>query len=119
MAEILEYTLVFMVSTLFVGGSIATYTTFSSWASGLQFHEAFSVISGLATQALSNGSSRATIDLPASTIQCHDGALALSSKSTSSSQSFPTNCDFSFSLEAGAHTLAFTERSTQLSLAVS
>jgi len=119
MAEILEYTLVFMVSTLFVSGSLATYNTFSSWASGLQFHEAFSVISGLATQALSNGSSRATISLPASTIQCHDGSLSLSSQSISSSQSFPTNCNFSFALEGGAHTLTFTEESAQLSLAVS
>ncbi len=119
MSEIIEYTLVFMVSTLFVSGSLATYNTFSSWAAGLQFHEAFSVISGLATQALSNGSSRATISLPTSTIQCHDGSLSLASKSSSLSSTFPTSCNFSFTLEGGAHTLAFTVESTQLSLAVS
>ncbi len=119
MAEILEYTLVFLVSTLFVSGSVVTYNSFSSWASGLQFHEAFSVISSLASQAMSNGSSRTTINLPTSSIQCHGGSLTLSSKSSSLSQSFPTDCSFSFNLERGAHTLIFTQESTQLSLSVS
>jgi len=118
MAEILEYTLVFLVSTLFVTGSVATYNSFSSWASELQFHEAFKVITGLATQAMSNGSSLATMSLPTATIQCLDGSLTLSTKSSSASQSLPTGCSFSFNLEVGAHTLAFTEKSSQLSLSV-
>jgi hypothetical protein len=118
MAEILEYTLVFLVSTFFVTGSVATYNSFSSWASELQFHEAFSIVSGLVTQALSNGSSRATINLPASTIQCHDGSLTLSTKSSSATKSVLTGCSFSVSLEGGPHTLAFTVSSTQLSLSV-
>jgi hypothetical protein len=118
MAEILEYTLVFMVSTLFVTGSVATYNSFSSWASELQFHEAFGAISGLATQALSNGSSRGTMNLPQSTVQCYGGSMTFGTKSFSSTQNFPANCSFSVNLEAGVHTLAFTGESSELSLTV-
>jgi hypothetical protein len=118
MAEILEYSLVFMVSTLFVTGSVATYNSFSSWASELQFHEAFSAISGLANQALSNGTSRGTMNLPPSTVQCYGGSLTFQTKSFSATQNFPATCSFSVNLEAGVHILAFTGESTVLRLTV-
>jgi hypothetical protein len=118
MAEILEYTLVFMVSTLFVTGSVATYNSFSSWASELQFHEAFSAIVGLAAQALTNGTSRGTMNLPYSTIQCFGGSLTFETKSFSATQNFAAGCNFLVNLGTGTHTMAFAGGSSLLSLSV-
>jgi hypothetical protein len=52
MTEVTEYSLVFMVSTLFVAGSLATYNSFSSLETQIQFRADFVALSNLASQAI-------------------------------------------------------------------
>lgn len=118
MTEIVEYTLVVMVSTLFVAGSVVAYNSFSAFESGLQLRAAFAAVSGLASQAIENGSSRGTMTLPDSTISCAGGSLSLSSGASTEGQSVPIACDFAVKVTGGSHVLRFSERYSHLVLSV-
>ncbi len=118
MVEILEYCLVVMVSTLFIAGSVATYGSFSSFESALQQKAAFAAVSGLASRAIQNGTSEATLSLPSSTIGCEGGSLSLSSGTFDGRQTMPVACDFSINVTQGPHLVRFTEVSDLLSLSV-
>ena len=119
MAEILEYCLVFLVSMLFVAGSVATYGSFSGFASGLQFRVASSSISRIAAEALANGTAAATVTVPPSTLACRGAVLTFASGTLSSSVNIPGGCDFSFSLSGGEHSLGFSYGRQQLTATVS
>ncbi len=118
MTEIIEYSLVIMVSTLFVGGSVVAYASFSSFESGLQLRATFTAVSGLAARALDNGSSEATLVLPDSTIMCVGNSLSVSSGTSTEGQTVAASCDFYFRVNAGSHVLHFTELSSRLVLSV-
>ena len=118
MTEILEYSLVIMVSTLFVVGSVVTYSSFASFMSGLQLRLASASISRLAADAVENGSASGALDVPPSTISCQGGELNLASGGLTEGQGFPVNCDFSLKLQGGTHTFGFLFESQQLSLMV-
>jgi hypothetical protein len=119
MAEIVEYTLVVMVSVLFVSGSIATYDSFSAFESSLQFRADSAALARLASQAALNGSSEATLTLPSSTLGCQGGELKFTSGTFSAVQGVPLACDFTASLTAGAHPVRFYGNGSELELAVS
>lgn len=118
MTEIVEYSLVVMVSTLFVGGSVVAYNSFSSFESGLQLRATFAAVSSLATQAIENGSSRASITLPDSAISCHGGSLSVTSGTATEGQDVPASCDFYVRVGGGPHIIRFREVSSQLELSV-
>lgn len=118
MTEVVEYALVVMMSSLFVAGSVITYSSFSSFESGLQFNAAFAAVSGLASQALRNGSARAYLTLPGSVIRCAGGELSISSGTMVDSQSFPVACDFTVGVLQGTHVVLFKEVSSRLSMMV-
>ena len=107
-----------MVSTLFVAGSIATYDSFSSFETGLQFRADFAAVSGLVTQAIERGNSSATMTLLTSTFSCHRGSLTLSSGSSTEGLVVPVGCDFLVTTKEGAHVVGFTLQSSQLILTV-
>ena len=118
MTEIIEYSLVVMVSTLFVAGSVLTYSSFSAFESNLQVRAAFATISGLVSQALESGNSSATLSLPSSTIRCEGGSLSISAGPTNVGESIPAACNFVVNIDSGAHSLLFSKRSSGLYLAV-
>ena len=107
MAEILEYCLVIMVSTLFVAGSVATYDAFSGSASALEFSLATSSISKLAADAIANGSATGAVAVPASTLRCEDGALSLTSGTLAGGVQLPAACDFTLAVQGGVRSFSF------------
>ena len=118
MTEVVEYSLVVMVSTLFVAGSVMTYDSFSSFESGLQFRADFAAVSDLVSQAVHRGSSSATISLPTSTFRCQDGSLTMTSGSSVDSLLVPEGCDFVLEVKGGSHVVDFIVQSSQLLLKV-
>lgn len=119
MTEIVEYSLVVMVSTLFIAGSVITYNSFSSFESGLQLRAAFAAVSGLASQAIVNGTSRASLTLPASIIRCEGGSLSLSTGTATERERAPMACDFVAPFNGGSYVLEFSTLSSRLVLSVS
>jgi hypothetical protein len=119
MAEIFEYCLVVMASTLFVAGSVAAYGSFTAFASGLQFRVESSAIARLASDALAGGAASGTFTVPASTISCHGGVLTVSSGGMVDARPVPAGCDFAVSVQGGVHTFEFAYRSGGLSAEVS
>jgi hypothetical protein len=118
MAELVEYSLIVMVSLLFVAGSVVTYSSFSALESQLQFSGASAEVTGLASQAVENGTSSASLSLPMSTIRCDDGLLTISSGQMTREQDLPVVCNFSLPVSSGPHLLRFTVTSSRLVLLV-
>ena len=118
MAELLEYSLVVLVSTLFVSGSVATYNSFASFESHVQFGAEVSAVSNMVSVAIRNGTSRAELSLPGSTILCDSGNLTVASGSMTAALAVPLACHFSATLGPGLHVVTFTRLGTALALAV-
>jgi hypothetical protein len=118
MAELVEYSLIVMVSVLFVAGSVMTYNSFSALESQLKFGGAYAAVTGLASQAVENGSSSGSLSLPMSTIKCEDGLLTVSSGQMSREQDLPVACDFNLHVSPGPHLLRFAVTSSRLILLV-
>ncbi len=114
--EILEYSLVFLVSSIFISGSAAAYANFSAMQADLRLRATFAEVSTLAGEALDTGSSRGTVDLPGAVIACRDGTLSVSSGPTVMEQSIPGSCDFEVRLSSGSHQVAFSGSYSGLSL---
>jgi len=119
MAESVEYALVVMVSTLFVAGSVVTYTSFSTFEAGAQFSAEFHAVYALASAAVVNGSSRESLSLPASTIRCDSESLAIKAGSFNQSAQVEVPCSFAVTVPQGLHTLSFSLGSSGLDLVVS
>jgi uncharacterized protein (UPF0333 family) len=118
MAEVVEYTLVVLVSVLFVGGSAYVYTSFASIESQAQLRAASATVSALVDEAVRNGSSLATISLPSSTISCTAETLRLSTSSATDAIASPLACDFEVTVTGGAHTIQFFSSHSQLTIRV-
>ena len=119
MAESVEYALVVMASTLFVAGSVLTYTSFSTFEAGAQFSAEFHAVYALASAAVVNGSSRETLSLPASTIRCESKSLAVMSGSFNQSARVEFPCSFAVTVPQGLRTLSFSFGSAGMGLVVS
>jgi len=118
MAELIEYAVALMASTLLVGGSVVVYNSFMSYEAGLQLRGTFSVVAGVAENALLNGSAKSTVLLPESTIGCDGGTFYVSLGSGTISQTIAAGCDFQARVNPGAHLLSFSTSSGKLELAV-
>ncbi len=118
MAESVEYALVVLASALFVAGSVATYGSFTSFESEVRFRAEFQAVSTLASAALVNGSSKAALSLPASTISCASGNLSVSAEAMTGSLGIGFPCDFRVTTDDGVHSLAFAVRGSRLTLTV-
>ena len=119
MAQIAEYSLVVLVSTLFVGASVATYDAYARFESASEAGASFSALLDLASQAIENGSARATILLPPSMISCNGGVFSVSSRGSVLNQTIPVDCNFTVEATSGFHTVRFYDVSSTLSLQVS
>ncbi len=118
MSELLEYSIAVMVSTLFVAASVMVYGSFTSFESGLQLRTAFQSVSGLASQAIADGSARGTVVVPSSTMTCIGGTLGFRSGESALTQELPVGCDFSVNLPAGTRTFVFSVAEGLLHVAV-
>ena len=119
MTEVVEYSLVVLVSALFISGSVVTYDSFSSFASGVQLRAAASTLGGLALEAMANGTATASVTIPSSVVRCGGGVLTVSSDGMSEGQNLAANCDFSVTIQGGAHRVRFSYSESLLSMAVS
>jgi len=118
MAEVVEYTLVVMVSVLFVAGSAYVYESFSSFESQAQLSAASATVSSLVDQAARNGSSVATFSLPSSTISCAGQTLRLSTATSTDVMASPLACDFDVTVSGGTHTVQFFSSEAELTIRV-
>lgn len=116
MTEILEYTLVVLVSALFVGGSVVTYGRFSAFMAGLQIKSDATVLARLAGEAASHGSAAAVISTPESLVTCNGTSLEMTSGGAAVAQTVPGACDFAVRLAAGEHTITFDYSASTLSM---
>ncbi|MDG6902205.1 MAG: hypothetical protein JRM80_09630 [Nitrososphaerota archaeon] len=119
MVELLEYTMVLLVSTLFVAGSAETYSIFSGYYSGLEFRAASSSVFSLATEALAGGSAAGSVSVPRSTVSCSGGVLTFASGGTSRTEATGESCDFSLDVQAGVRAFDFAFTAGRLTLTVS
>lgn len=118
MAELVEYSLVVLVSALFVAGSAATYGSFLSFEAKVQFGASSSAVEGLAAQAVAEGRSDALLSLPASRISCSVGTLQFTAGDLSASEPVSLPCDFTVNVPPGVHMVAFDAGPSALTVSV-
>lgn len=118
MVEVLEYSLVFLVSSMFVGFSFAAFSSYSSSAVSLENRAAFSSVTAAAWDAIEHGSANVSVVFAGSTVSCSGGRLSLVSTSYSGSTVLPVGCEFSDSALNGTHNLQFVSTSSWLDLEV-
>lgn len=116
MAELVEYTLVVVVSALFMVGSVTVYGDFASFQSGLSLRAEFDAVSALASKAAEYGTARGMMSVPPSTIACQGGTLTVAVGSASMNESLPLRCRFALTFTGGVHTLEFRDDPSGLSL---
>jgi len=114
LVEITEYTLAVLVSTLLVGGSVATYTTFARLEYSSEADASLAALVGLANDAVANGHSSATLLLPTSTLTCSNGALTMLMGNNTVSSPIGGTCEFVASINGGVHTVSFDSQSSGL-----
>jgi len=119
MAEIVEYVLAVMASTLLLTGSVFVYNSFASYESALQLRGAFSAVAQVVDGALVNGRATSALPLPESTIGCEESTFYVSVGAGAISQAIPAQCDFQARISAGTHLVSFTTVSGQLNITVS
>jgi hypothetical protein len=118
LSQVIEYTLVVLASTLFVGGSTATLMAYQSFETKAQTGAAFSTLWTLAEQAAENGSSQAVLFLPDSTVTCRGSSLDMTSSDVTAIHDLPVSCDFSKQISKGVHHVEFLFQSSTLLLQV-
>jgi hypothetical protein len=118
LTELFEYFLTLAVSSLFVGASAVVYVSYTSLQANLEFHALFRDLLSLASQALENGSSLATLPMPDSTITCSQGILSFNSGAASERQGIGASCAFSVNVARGTREILFSAVASQLSLVV-
>ncbi len=118
MAELTEYSLVVLVSALFVAGSVATYNTFGGYESDLRTRADFVAVAAMASRAIENGTSGGTVTTGTSSVSCQDGTLHFASGTLQLSSSLPARCSFDVSLSPGPHVFRFSMEQSGLVLRV-
>ena len=114
MAELLEYTLAVLVSSLFIAGSVGTYAAFSTFESNMQLKATFASVNDLAYTASIHGNARADLNFPPSTLSCAGGRLSLSTSDSVQSGTVPYDCQFTLILASGTHSVDFSVLGSKL-----
>ncbi|HUI85819.1 MAG TPA: hypothetical protein VLY21_01520 [Nitrososphaerales archaeon] len=118
MAEILEYALVFLVSTLVASFSIGFYSTYTTAVAGSVQRADFSSLVGAAMAAVERGNSSVTLSLDDASVSCSAGLLSYASVSYQGNSTIPTGCNFTDDHVSGTRTLTFIATGGSLRLAV-
>lgn len=114
MAELLEYTMAVLVSSLFIAGSVGTYGAFSTFQTNMQLKATFTSVSDLAYTASIHGTAQADLNFPPSTLSCAAGRLSLSTGTSVQSGTVPYDCQFSLALASGTHSVDFSVMGSNL-----
>ncbi len=118
MVEVLEYSLVFLASSLLIGFSVIAVGSFSNYSLGVENRAALSSLNSVAMEAVEQGSSNLTVAVAAARVLCAGGNLTLSSPYYSGSVYLPVGCHFDFSDLEGRRAFSFVSGGGQLSLEV-
>ena len=118
LVELIEYSLVFLVSSALAGGSVVALAGFNSAARSLEDRAALSSLHLLAARAVEQGAASAKLTTWDADVQCHDGSLTLATSSFNGSATLPVGCDFEFRDLSGVHVFTFASDEGQLSLKV-
>jgi hypothetical protein len=108
LAEVLEYALVFLASTLVVSFSVGFYASYSSVVATAEDRAVFSSLVTVAMSSIEHGGSSVTISLSDATVACHGGVLSFTTRSYSAKASLPADCSFLDANITGTHTLTFS-----------
>ncbi len=114
MVELLEYSLVVLVSSMMIGFSVVATGSFTTFSRTLDDRAAFSALTAAALDAIEQGSASASVSLASATLSCSSGTFSISSPYYSASASLPSGCDFTFGRLDGSYTFSFTASSGQL-----
>jgi len=117
--EVLEYSMVFLASSMLVGFSIAAASSFGAVSSGVEDRAIFSSLTATAWEAVEHGNASIALTVTNSSVSCEGGRLSLSSSNFSEATGLPVGCDFGYSKLGGRHLFAFTSVGGWLELAVS
>lgn len=118
MAEILEYALVFLATSLVVAFSFGVYSSYSGALVEEQYRAGFSSLTTVALASIEHGESSVTLSLRNVTLSCHDGYFTFASPSFSASTTLPAACDFAYAVISGTHTFAFSSSGGSIDLEV-
>lgn len=118
MAELLEYALVVLTSTLVVGFSVVSYSGYTSSVDSAARRAALSSYVALAFGAVEHGGSSASLALDDASLSCDSGTLTFRSGSLTGGAMLPADCHFSYPGVTGTHKLTFVYSSGVLSLEV-
>jgi hypothetical protein len=118
MTEILEYALVFGISTLVIGFSLGIYSFFSNTLVYSEERATFSSIETVALNSMGQGRAAVTLDFNHATVSCSGDELSFSSPSYSSSFDFPSSCILPPQKLTGMHTLVFSSSANSVIVVV-
>lgn len=118
MAELLEYALVVLTSTLVVGFSVVSYSGYASSVDSAARRAALSSYVALAFGAVEHGRSSASLTLEDASLSCDSGSLVFRSGALMGGATLPAGCHFSYPDVTGTHTLTFVYSSGVLGLEV-
>jgi hypothetical protein len=112
LVELVEYLLVFGVTTIVAAFSVLVFGGFVPTIHQTQDQSELDQIAGAAALAAENGTATVVLPLTGATIQCSDGMIQLSTGGFSYSSAIGASCGFSDSGLNGLCKLVFT-RSTE------
>ena len=107
LAEILEYTLVVLVSSLMAGFSFEAFGGFASASSNAADQAAYVTVVTLARTAVEQGTATGTVSVPGATIGCSGGAVGLSAAGFTRSSPLGVSCGFADQVVGGTVQLTF------------
>jgi len=119
MVEVLEYSLVFLASSMLVGFSFAAAYSFQGVSRQIEDRAAFSSLTATAWGAIEHGDSSVTLGVVNSSVACTGGVLSFSSPYYSAVADIPAGCDFAFQRLDGQHIFGFASSGGWLELKVS
>jgi len=119
MVEVLEYSLVFLASSMLVGFSIAAASSFQGASREIEDRAAFTSLAATAWEAVEHGNSSVTLVLANSSVYCASGELTFSSPDYSAVANLPAGCGFGYRGLDGQQVFNFTSADGWLELTVS
>ncbi len=118
MVELVEYLLVFGVTAVIAGFSVAVFGGFLPTLHQTQSQAELDQIAGAAGLAAENGSASLVLPLDNASISCAGDVVSLSAGGQTYSSSIGASCSFSYSGLSGVCNLVFTRSDGRIGLEV-
>jgi len=118
LVEVLEYTLVVLVSSVMAGLSLGVYGGYLSAVAPSTGEVAFASVVALAHAAIEHGNATATLALDHAEIECESRSLGFTSATFSQNLPLPVDCSFPPQEITGSRRLTFEYSAGRLTLQV-